>query len=513
MELSSNNVVVVCDVFYPKPPTRIPVTYTKDTTFRALKQNVAQITKFDETKFILVTPGSTEEPNQDVTVSELSKGASKLVLNLKRGTDAQYEFIDHTTQKKIEPASSNPTTSNKKSQACSICLEEVPVETLGNSLCCKSCIADYLHAEFFVKRKSFLEIKYPSGGGSFTLDEFRQYARPDTLERFEIIMQTIPENPKDPNLTIQDFGYDFNEQGLLRHVKTGEKFHWVNQVHYDLLGDLIIPYIQKRMVSDFGMQEVLLPVTEKERKGIPEHCRNNIFITKDVYENKNKLMLLIQGSGAVRAGQWARALCINDSLETGSIFNYLQRAIQAGYSVVVFNPNLNYATKEPLVRPDRSDFFKPGKPVIPDPPRMKIPGSETPPDHTVYVWDHIASKSPAKEIVIVAHSAGGWCTLSLLNSRKKEVLPRLKAIAFTDAVSSVTPRDAAQVRDFLKNNCINWVQSRDPLDTPQPNVGGCICVSSGHEKHEYTSASAINSVFKFLEAKTTQVASQTNNNN
>lgn len=31
-----------------------------------------------------------------------------------------------------------------------------------------------------------------------------------------------------------------------------------------------------------------------------------IFASKDIFENKEKLLVLIHGSGVVRAGQWAR---------------------------------------------------------------------------------------------------------------------------------------------------------------------------------------------------------------
>ena len=90
MSSDSVNVVIVCDVFYPKPPTRIPITVTKDTTFRAMRQNVAQITKFDETKFLLVTPGSAQtEPSDNTCVSDLAKGGTKIIFNLIRGKDAQ----------------------------------------------------------------------------------------------------------------------------------------------------------------------------------------------------------------------------------------------------------------------------------------------------------------------------------------------------------------------------------------------------------------------------------------
>lgn len=45
---------------------------------------------------------------------------------------------------------------------------------------------------------------------------------------------------------------------------------------------------------------------------------------------------------SISAGQWARALCINDSLDVGAILGYLSKAIKAGFAVIVFNPNLNY---------------------------------------------------------------------------------------------------------------------------------------------------------------------------
>jgi len=287
---------------------------------------------------------------------------------------------------------------------------------------------------------------------------------------------------------------------LLRHVETGEKFHWVNQIHYDLLGDLIVPHIQQIMMKDFGMKEELLPLNTE----LPIHIRNNIFITPDALTNPNKLLLLIQGSGAVRAGQWARALCMNESLETGAILGYLKKAIAAGFGVIVFNPNLNTAPKDGLARPKKEDFFIPGKPKPREFEKIKILYNESPTEHTTYVWDHFGRKSQAKNIVIVAHSAGGACTMHLLKEREKEILPKLRAIAFTDSVHWVSPKDPPVVQNFIRKNAINWVQSDKPLDTPEPKDGdGCPCLSSGHTKHENTSASAIESVFKFLEAKTT----------
>jgi len=209
---------------------------------------------------------------------------------------------------------------------------------------------------------------------------------------------------------------------------------------------------------------------------------------------------LIQGSGAVRAGQWARALCINDSLESGSILSYIMKAQEAGFGVIVFNPNLNRVPKEIKI-PSREMLFIPGKPPPPEVQYVTIPEHSSSMEHTLSVWDQVARNAIAKDIVIVAHSAGGGCTMTLLRERTNEILPRLKAIAFTDSFHSNSPRDPPQVAKFMKENAVNWVQSDNPLDTVESSFG-CLCLSSGHNKHEYTSSSAINSVFKFLAEKT-----------
>jgi hypothetical protein len=90
----------------------------------------------------------------------------------------------------------------------------------------------------------------------------------------------------------------------------GKPFHWVNQAHYDALGDTIYRYvcsslcdcvltsrhIQELMVSQFGLQEVLLPLNNNGTGPF-----NNIFVSPD-WKTAKKLMLIIQGSGAVRYG-------------------------------------------------------------------------------------------------------------------------------------------------------------------------------------------------------------------
>jgi len=307
------------------------------------------------------------------------------------------------------------------------------------------------------------------------------------------VVKTIPEkdNPKE----ISDFNYHYVD-GKLVNIDTGTPFHWVNQAHYDALGDTIVSHIQKIMVTDYKLNEVLLPLKSEEDPDY-DGPYNDIYVSKD-WDTCEKLMLLIQGSGAVRAGQWARALCINENLKIGTIFPYLDLCQKHGFGVIVFNPNLNSKPSKP-VQIKRSKFLSTESSLPSHYGEIPIKGSESPGTHDLYVWDNFVRRAKAKIIAAVAHSAGGSGALQLVRKRGDEVAERLCGIAFTDSAHAVSRNDSPRVKKYIQTRCQNWVKSRAPLDTVlgTPKYD-CCCLSAGHDKHEYTSGVAVNSVFDFL---------------
>jgi len=149
------------------------------------------------------------------------------------------------------------------------------------------------------------------------------------------------------------------------------------------------------------------------------------------------LVLLIQGAGAVRAGQWARALCINETLSLGTIFPYLERCKQLGYGVIVFNPNLNdVPVNEPEIKV--SSFLTTEKVLPPKVPTKKIEGSENYVRHGEYVWQNYVQKAKASTIAIVAHSRGGDNTIKLISKFHNDFVERVACIAYTDSVHSLS---------------------------------------------------------------------------
>ena len=109
-------------------------------------------------------------------------------------------------------------------------------------------------------------------------------------------------------------------------------------------------------------------------------------------ENRGRrALVLIQGTGAVRAGIWARSVCINENLELGSMLPFMDICRDLNIPVLVMNPNLNSDPETGVT----------------------IPFSGSMSDHAVYVWEKYVKDSGFDQISVIAHSAGGGCVSAI----------------------------------------------------------------------------------------------------
>ncbi|NXE79072.1 F172A protein, partial [Cochlearius cochlearius] len=342
--------------------------------------------------------------------------------------------------------------------------------------------------------------------------------------------------------TLEGFEYIFNEKGQLRHIKTGEPFvfnyredlHRWNQKRYEALGEIITKYVYELLQKECHLKKVTLPVdaTESEPKSF-------IFMSEDALTNPDKLLVLIHGNGVVRAGQWARRLIINEDLDSGTQIPYIKRAIEEGYGVIVLNPNENYievektkaqvqlssdSSDEPAEKRERKDkiqketkkrrdfyekYRNPQKEK--ETMQMYIRDNGSPEEHAIYVWDHFISQSAAENVFFVAHSYGGLAFVELMIQREAEVKNKVTAVALTDSVHNVWHQEVGKtIREWMRENCCNWVSSSEPLDTSvESMLPDCPRVSAGTSRHELTSWKSFPSIFKFfseaVEAKNSSV--------
>lgn len=178
--------------------------------------------------------------------------------------------------------------------------------------------------------------------------------------------------------------------------------HRKNQRRYEALGDIITEHVYELLEKE-GLHRI--PLTPKDPKS------TFVFASKRDFSDTDKLMILIHGTGVVRAGQWTRSLIINESLDKGTQLPYIRRARALGYEVLITNTNDNMREKKP------------------------VPDSDSAEQHGYSVWDRFISPcSNLKHIAIVAHSYGGIVTVKLAQHKPEEFKRLVVAVAFTDSV-------------------------------------------------------------------------------
>ena len=282
--------------------------------------------------------------------------------------------------------------------------------------------------------------------------------------------------------------YKYNENGELINKKTGQKCGKLNKQEYDLVGIYVQKYVENLIIKTFDLNILYVPNHNPNPdflirdESIPQ-CK--ILTTKDFPTNP-KCLILIQGTGVVRLGQWARSVCINENLNIGTMIPYVNKAIENKFSVIILNPN------------ERKDFKT--EKIIPEFNLME--------KHSVYVYNNIIKKNlNIKDIYIVAHSMGGECTVEILLNNKEDLINnKIKKIAFTDSVHGEDYlKLGKQGVDIFRKISRNYVGSDKPCGTfvrsYETSYGGVDCYSSGHTKHEYTSGFAIDEIFKYFNEK------------
>ncbi|CAB1321537.1 unnamed protein product [Coregonus sp. 'balchen'] len=88
---------------------------------------------------------------------------------------------------------------------------------------------------------------------------------------------------------------------------------------------IITHYVYELLETKCNLTKEIVPVDATE-----EEPRSFIYLSADAMSNPAKLLVLIQGGGVVRAGQWARRLIINEDLDSGTQIPFITRAQEVG---------------------------------------------------------------------------------------------------------------------------------------------------------------------------------------
>ncbi|CAJ0579791.1 unnamed protein product, partial [Mesorhabditis spiculigera] len=270
---------------------------------------------------------------------------------------------------------------------------------------------------------------------------------------------------------LDEMGYYFNERGELRD-KEHEAFKFTTQAQYEKLGDAITEYLYEQMEGRFGMERLAVrpEIDENEPSDYdqyPDESFGFIFASPD-YFRKRVLVVLIHGSGAVRAGQ----LIINENIDEGSQFGYIQNAIDRDWGVLVFNTNDNCRTNA-------------------DGQRISLPFSNTPNKHSLNAWKRYIQGGHWDEIHVVAHSAGGSNISNIMDDQRED---KVKTILLTDSWFSGNIRSA-----FAINFKCSVISPNSTTGFAREGGRDQFWMPAGTLDHDRSSASCIDAAFYAME--------------
>ncbi|XP_067944129.1 uncharacterized protein [Watersipora subatra] len=281
------------------------------------------------------------------------------------------------------------------------------------------------------------------------IDYVKNYARPSTM------LQSVYGHAITDGVLRDGDGNGYVWSRYLNNRDNNNRFAGIAEIlTEDLFGKML----------ELGLKKLPVPL----RPNVDPDYNNPgtiIFATPD-WKVCEQLLILIHGSGQVKAGQWAQRIMMTGTLETGTQLPYIREALDLGYGIIVLNTNDN--------RPD-------------------IEGCKSPENHGLYVWENYVKESRAHRIAIKAHSAGGYVTTALYKKYPEDFKRRVFANAFTGVDPVGVP-----LEQYTKKVTRNWVTSTQPLGTLVSTSGRCECVSAGTEHHSETPHQAMSKVFEFI---------------
>lgn len=219
----------------------------------------------------------------------------------------------------------------------------------------------------------------------------------------------------------------------LRKINGDPVEKYIDNDEFEKLTNALVEHTYQLMV-DAGLKKIYVPSKRN-------NTLNFVFGTKTNFQNTDKLLLFVNGSGKVRAGQWARALILFDSIEHGTMIPDIQQAIKLGFDVLVLNTNNNF-------RMVNGAYFN-------------IPNQQQ--EHITAVWEQLVEPAfhQINTFGIVAHSAGGNQVLKLANDYPDEFIQKCFAIAFTDSTLWDLKSLPSGLHDwFIKVINFTFMQSR-----------------------------------------------------
>lgn len=323
--------------------------------------------------------------------------------------------------------------------------------------------------------------------------------------------------------SVSDFSnphYKLVNNDVFERIKTdNESPKDLSNEEYSALLKDISNYVQHVLLSN-GFSEVQIPEEDTDTMA------STSILVSDDWLTCEKLLIVIQNASGSLLGIFSRSLCLEEGLSKGSMLNYIEKARECGYSVMVLRPNTNSVliqneesqcvtnnAEQMNISPSSQSSSPSPTPIRKTHRKVFIQGSESPEAHVLYVWENIIPKCEhVRHVVLLGYGNGASLCKDLLlrhmvQSKQDETKTNvIKGFVTIEASQIVEEDDALDVKQQLANIGLNFESSNDDANKGyyleyRSEKLGCKSVSLGKPKIGNVAASisvALQPVFDYI---------------
>jgi tRNA A-37 threonylcarbamoyl transferase component Bud32 len=224
-------------------------------------------------------------------------------------------------------------------------------------------------------------------------------------------------------------------------------------------------YVETKIISEYGFSSIQIPEDENPSTSI---------LASPGWMIASKLLLIIQNAYNSQLGIYSRSICFDQGISKGTWLPYIERAISAGYSVLILRPNTNS-----VVIDNSSNGEAPVK--------VPIKGSESPEIHVLNVWENVVNRNEkASHISLLSYGNGASLCKDLflremVSAQTPEAI-RIKGFVCIEASHIIEKDDAGDIRDALGRIAVSLEGNPAPIGHRlgyRRDLLGCTCISLG----------------------------------
>jgi hypothetical protein len=220
---------------------------------------------------------------------------------------------------------------------------------------------------------------------------------------------------------------------------------------YEEIVNEIGRYIESKLTQNMGFVSITIPDDDSTET---EHT--SVLASAD-WVSASKLLMIIQNAPGSMLGIFSRSICTDEALSKGSMLPYVERAVAAGYAVLILRPNTNST----FVVDETTKKVISKKPIL---------GSESPELHAMYVLENLVPQCESlTHLALLSYGNGAsLCKELLLRNMVKSKADgqpdgsKIKAFVSIEASHIVEEDDTIDFKTTVEKMAINMECNQAP---------------------------------------------------